>query len=198
MVQSPQCCMCVTVHDTEASQVVIAADQLPAADLGWSYAPPSPSDDACITVHAQQASLACWAALAVTSAQLAGCPVPPYASNVEGCSTVHLGSEPDQQGVQPTLRVGTCLVGREFFTFAYTSGITLYEPFGGLCAGLEMVLRNGWTVARYLYSDIDAAARAAACHRVQWLTSRYPSQLQPDGLVDMFTALPHDVKHAAT
>jgi hypothetical protein len=90
--------------------------------------------------------------------------------------------------------LGTQLVGHEFLVASCTSGITLYEPFGGLCAGLEMVLRNGWTVDRYLYSDIDPAARAVAMHRMRALASAYPGQLQPHVFQDTFTALPQDVK----
>jgi hypothetical protein len=41
-------------------------------------------------------------------------------------------------------------VAATFFTHA-TKGVILYEPFGGLCAGLEMVLRSGTPVAKYLY-----------------------------------------------
>ena len=52
-------------------------------------------------------------------------------------------------------------VASTFFTNA-PKGVVLYEPFGGLCAGLEMLLRCGISVARYLYSDIDPVAQALA------------------------------------
>jgi hypothetical protein len=39
-------------------------------------------------------------------------------------------------------------VATTFFTSA-PKGVILYEPFGGLCAGLETVLRSGIPVAHY-------------------------------------------------
>jgi hypothetical protein len=55
-------------------------------------------------------------------------------------------------------------VAATFFTHA-TKGVILYEPFGGLCAGLEMVLRCRIPVAKYLYSNIDPVTQSGA--RVQ-------------------------------
>jgi hypothetical protein len=98
----------------------------------------------------------------------------------------------DHHAVSPTVGLGTQLVGQEFLVASCTSGTTLYEPFGGLCAGLEMVLRNGWTVDRYLYSDIDPAA--VAMHRMRALAGAYPGQLQPQVFQDTFAALPQDVR----
>ena len=57
-------------------------------------------------------------------------------------------------------------VAATFFANAQ-KGIVLYEPFGGLCAGLEMVLRCGIPVARYLYSDIDPVAQDLAQVRME-------------------------------
>ena len=59
------------------------------------------------------------------------------------------------------------------------TGITLYEPFGGLCAGLEMVLRNGIRVNNYLYSDTDRAAQAVMRRRVMQLAELYGSLFPP-------------------
>jgi hypothetical protein len=67
----------------------------------------------------------------------------------------------------------TC-VGATFFAAAAQQGVILYEPFGGLCAGLEMVLRNGIRVRRYLYSDTDATARRIASYRMHQLSAAYP------------------------
>lgn len=39
-------------------------------------------------------------------------------------------------------------VALSFFPAATYQGVVLYEPFGGLCAGLEMLLRNGVQVTR--------------------------------------------------
>ena len=73
------------------------------------------------------------------------------------------------------------------------TGITLFEPFGGIAAGLEMCLRNGIRIARYIYSDISASARAIAHHRLSTLTTEYPRLLPPEAWSDAFSVLPQDV-----
>ena len=76
---------------------------------------------------------------------------------------------------------------------AVKAGVVLYEPFGGLCAGLEAVLRNGIVVQRYLYSDISPAARKVAAFRVAALQDMYPSQLLPEAVAGFAEVLPQDV-----
>lgn len=81
-----------------------------------------------------------------------------------------------------------------WFTRARRAGVTLYEPFGGgMCAGLEMALRCGLRVERYLYSDVDPAAREVAHHRVRCLRRAYPGTLPESAVRDTFDALPQDV-----
>ena len=72
-------------------------------------------------------------------------------------------------------------------------GVVLYEPCGGLCAGLESVLRNGIRVVRYYYSDTDPAARAVAWHRLRHLSTVYPTLLQPQAWQGVFSSLPQDI-----
>ena len=91
----------------------------------------------------------------------------------------------DEWGVRHAYRICTHLAPASFFQAAATSGITLFEPFGGLCAGLEMALRNGFKVQSYIYSDIDPAARQVAAFRVQALAQRYPGQLATLALQDI-------------
>ena len=74
------------------------------------------------------------------------------------------------------------------------SGVTLFEPFGGICAGLEMLLRNGITVNRYIYADINPAAQAIAKHRLQELSHTFPYQLLPPAWKEAFSSLPQDVR----
>ena len=83
---------------------------------------------------------------------------------------------------------------------AFTStGVTLYEPFGGLCAGLEMLLRCGVPVLRYLYSDISPQAQAVAAHRLPLLTKQYGSALlPPEAYARAFSQLPQDVYSITT
>jgi hypothetical protein len=79
------------------------------------------------------------------------------------------------------------------FFSAASQGLIVFEPFGGLCSGLETVLRNDLPVAAYFYSDIDPVAREIAAYRLQLLQERYPGLLPPTALQATFTALPQDV-----
>ncbi len=83
-------------------------------------------------------------------------------------------------------------VAHGFFTTAFREGIVLFEPFGGLCADLEMVLKLGVKVKKYLYSDIGKAANAVAKHRVRELSLRYPHLLTGPSIKGMYD-LPADV-----
>ena len=67
----------------------------------------------------------------------------------------------------------------------------MYGLFGGLCAGLEMVLRSGIPVARYLYSDIDPVAQDLAQVRMETLNIQYGTLLPSKAIRRPF-ALPHD------
>lgn len=73
----------------------------------------------------------------------------------------------------------TVCVAQKFFSRAALEGVVLYEPFGGLGAGLEMLLRMGVRVKRYLYSDTCEDARAVITHRIKHLSARYPHLLPP-------------------
>jgi hypothetical protein len=54
------------------------------------------------------------------------------------------------------------------FTYE-TKGVILYEPFGGLCAGLKIVLRCGIHVDKHHYSDIDPVTQSVARVRMESL-----------------------------
>ncbi|GIL94242.1 hypothetical protein Vretimale_493, partial [Volvox reticuliferus] len=85
-------------------------------------------------------------------------------------------------------------VGSPFFQYAMQRGITLYEPLGGACTGLESCLRNGIRVNRYLYSDTSPEARGVAAVRLAALTAAHPELLPPEAWRDAFSSLPADVK----
>ena len=99
---------------------------------------------------------------------------------------------PSQPAARSPSSLSTTSVAATFFPAA-AAGLVVYEPFGGLCSGLEAVLRNGFLVSAYFYSDIDPAATAIAQHRLQLLQSRYPGLLPATALEHTFTALPQDV-----
>eukprot|EP00775_Hariotina_reticulata_P003475 gene3475-biopygen5169 len=67
-----------------------------------------------------------------------------------------------------------------------------FQPAPSL-PGLEMVLRNGFTVSRYLYSDTDLTAQTIALHRIMQLQEQYPLQLQQQALEGCFSAMPEDI-----
>ena len=109
----------------------------------------------------------------------------------------HTGAA-DQWGIKPTQQLNTSTVAGSFFPAALNQGVVLYEPFGGLCAGLEMALRSGITVKQYLYSDTNPLAQQAALHRVRILQTMYPHQLPEDALAGSFGKLPMDVTQVTT
>ena len=74
-----------------------------------------------------------------------------------------------------------------------TEGATVLELFGGMAAGLEMLLRNGVKVIQYYYCDHSPAARQVALHRLQWLTLSYPDQLPTEAWLDALTTFPQDI-----
>jgi hypothetical protein len=90
--------------------------------------------------------------------------------------------------------IDTTPVSGSFFAAASAEGITLYEPFGGMCAGLHMCLALGLRVNRYLYSDTSGAARQVAEHRLAQLHGLYPASFPLQAAADTFTALPQDVR----
>jgi hypothetical protein len=112
----------------------------------------------------------------------------PAAAN-HGCGTYQ--GEPDAHGVRSTQQLDTRSVNTTYWS-ASTDGVVLLEPFGGLCAGLEMALRSGTCIKQYLYVDNNPTARAIAAHRVQQLQATYPAFL-PHTAVKSTFALPQDI-----
>lgn len=106
-----------------------------------------------------------------------------------GC---HSG-EPDAFGVRHTTQLRTAPVPASFFPTAAEHGVVLLDAFGGLCAGLEMALRNGMRIKQYHYIDCNPASRAIAAHRVEHLMMQYPLLLPPSAVANMFS-LPQDIK----
>jgi site-specific DNA-cytosine methylase len=101
---------------------------------------------------------------------------------------------PDPEGVRQTTGLDTSVVGPQFFLAAEQEGVVVMELFGGMCAGLEMCLRNGLRVKRYLYCDSDSKVRMLAASRVERLSARYPHLLPRESYQGAFKALPQDVR----
>ena len=72
-------------------------------------------------------------------------------------------------------------------------GVCLLDLFGGLCGGLEMLLRNGVKIQRYLYSDKSGAAQRVARHRLEGFTLQYPHLLAPEAWIAAFTTVAQNV-----
>lgn len=85
------------------------------------------------------------------------------------------------------------VVPAEFFPRALGEGVVMMELCGGLCAGLEMALRNGVKVSRYIYADYDPVVRRVARHRVRRLSQQYPHLLPAHSSDEMFDIVPQDI-----
>ena len=108
---------------------------------------------------------------------------------------LHAGA-PDAHGVRRTQQLCTESVAHAFFPAACTAPVVLLEPFGGLCAGLEMALRNGTAIQQYHYMDINPVARRVASHRISQLMVQYPTLLTASAVQGAFD-LPQDIRHSA-
>ena len=95
-------------------------------------------------------------------------------------------------GIKNTGALCTASVSATFYTAA-PEGVVLCELFGCICAGLEMVLRNGLTVQAYIYVDCDPVCQSLARHRIHQLMAQYPHLLPATAVVGAFTSLPQDV-----
>jgi hypothetical protein len=72
-------------------------------------------------------------------------------------------------------------------------GVTVMEIFGGMAAGLEMVLRQGITVNRYIYCDHNPIARTIAHHRLLSLSAEYGPHFPHEAWENAFTTIPQNV-----
>ena len=114
---------------------------------------------------------------------------------LEPCNQLHLGAPLEDSCVCMADVLSNSPVGSGFYADAAKDGLVLVELFGGLCAGLEMVLSAGYTVSQYFYSDISAEARLLSFHRVIALSLRFPSQLPPSAFEATLHQLPQDVRN---
>eukprot|EP00775_Hariotina_reticulata_P015140 gene15140-biopygen1676 len=109
----------------------------------------------------------------------------------------HSGA-PDAGGIRLTRQLRTEPCADTFFPSAHQDGIVLWEPCGGICAGLEMVLRNGFKVRRYLHSDVDPMATRLAAHRIMQLQELFPEQLRQTALRGCFNSMPSDIRRISS
>lgn len=96
-------------------------------------------------------------------------------------------------GLYATDVLDTHVVGQQIFAAAAGPGIVLFEPFGGMCAGLEACLRAGLHIQQYLYADTCPAAQRVARQRIMQLHAAYPTLLPAAAVEHALTALPQNV-----
>jgi hypothetical protein len=72
-------------------------------------------------------------------------------------------------------------------------GIVLLELFRGIGTGLAVVLQAGIKIKRYVYIDIDDAARQVAKHHSRGLRVRFPKFLTTTALLLAFSSLTGDI-----
>jgi len=113
-------------------------------------------------------------------------------SKVEWASQQLVGQQELREQQQLGGQLSLELVAASFFPAAQ-QGLVVVELFGGMCAGLEACLRNGFPIRRYVYVDRDPAVQAIAAHRVAGLLAKYPGQLQHAAVQEMFSFWPQDV-----
>ena len=144
-----------------------------------------------LDISAQRFDAMRWSAAATTAAIAA--------ANVAAV-TVTPAQQSDAARVQSSATrdtmaaLNTALLPAEVFHHAATHGVTVVELCGGMCAGLEMVLRNQVKVHRYLYADCSETAQQVARHRLDQLAGMYPDLFALTAADSAFGALPHDIR----
>ncbi len=88
--------------------------------------------------------------------------------------------------------VDTSCCANSFFPWVLKQGVVVFEPFGGLGAGLEMMLRQGIKIRKYVYADISPVARSVIAFRMAALQQRYPHLLASSAVEDALKG-PQDV-----
>ncbi|KAJ9529940.1 hypothetical protein QJQ45_023204 [Haematococcus lacustris] len=103
---------------------------------------------------------------------------------------------PDSCAVRMPLAINTTCVASSFFPAVAAEGVVLLELHGGLGAGLEMLLRNGVHILRYIYCDTSPACQHLILHRLSQLSATFPGLLPPAAYASALTSLPQDVVRA--
>lgn len=119
--------------------------------------------------------------LQATAAQWVAAAAPHLPPPAPG-STARLGARTggwNPLGIRPTEAIDTRLLDGEQLARMWAEGVTLFEPFGGMAAGAEMLLRQGIPIRRYIYADTNPRVRTIARHRLGVLSDRYGSDLFP-------------------
>ncbi|KAK3273273.1 hypothetical protein CYMTET_18479 [Cymbomonas tetramitiformis] len=118
---------------------------------------------------------------------------PTRGTHGEGSPAVYSNEYFEGERILKPEKVDTRVLSKRFFSQAREEGVVCYEPCGGLCAGLEMLLRSGMNkVDRYLYQDISPSSQTVARARCTALLRRYPDLISPSAVE--LGALPQDLR----
>ena len=109
-------------------------------------------------------------------------------------SSLNVGILPSIPEMSLPVAIDTSIVANAFFQAADNEGVVLMELFGGMCAGLEMCLKMGIRVKKYLYCDISPHAQAIADYRVIQLHDQHPTLLPLAALRGYREVLPQEVR----
>jgi site-specific DNA-cytosine methylase len=74
----------------------------------------------------------------------------------------------------------------------------LLELFGGIGSGLVVVLQAGLKVKRYIYVDVDEAARQVAKRHSRRLRTQFPEVLATNAIKSSFSTLAGDIALIST
>ncbi|KAK3242503.1 hypothetical protein CYMTET_47812 [Cymbomonas tetramitiformis] len=107
-----------------------------------------------LVIDSGRLARAAWKALSLSR--------PTRGTHGEGSPAVYSNEYFEGERILKPEKVDTRVLNKQFFSQAREEGVVCYEPCGGLCAGLEMLLRSGMKVDRYLYQDISPSSQAVA------------------------------------
>ena len=100
----------------------------------------------------------------------------------------------DSFGVHPVISIDARPLPPPHVLSIKWTGVTLLEPFGGLAAGAEALLRLNVPILRYIYMDISRPAQLVAQQRMEQLSQTYGHALFPKSAwTRAFSTLPQDI-----
>eukprot|EP00854_Cymbomonas_tetramitiformis_P034587 gene34587-biopygen33923 len=151
-------------------------------ELECNHAALFDTDQPELVVDSGRLARAAWKALSLVR--------PTRGTHGEGSPAVYSNEYFEGERILKPEKVDTRVLDKRFFSQAREEGVVCYEPCGGLCAGLEMLLRNGikWSLGPSLPHDLHDTAsadfiRAGSLQGQQWVMVRgFPCQdLSPAG-----------------
>jgi hypothetical protein len=98
-----------------------------------------------------------------------------------------------EEEVNGEVDLGPLLDNSTIYWKPLEDGIMLLELFGGIGSGLVAVLQAGVKVKRYIYVDVDEAARQVAKQHSRRLRTQFPELLATSAIKTSFSTLVGDM-----